>query len=167
MPAFKRILVPLDGSALAEAVLDPAVSLGTPGVTTYTLLTVVAPLLVGVHPYPGRATAFDRDDLARRRQEAQTYLDRVAGELRRSAATVDIRVTEHLQAAPGILETAAAEGVDLIALATRGRGALPRLVLGSVADKVVRGAETSVLVLRPSDSRPASAPQSAGESDGG
>ena len=157
-PVFRHVLVPLDGSPLAEVVLDHAMRLGAPGATTYTLLTVVVPRLIAARPYPGMSTPVDRDDLEQRRHAAQTYLDRIAAELRRSGAAVATRVAVHAQAAPGILETAAAEGVDLVALATRGRGAIPRLVLGSVADKVVRGTETSVLVLRPADAEPASAP---------
>lgn len=159
-PVFRHVLVPLDGSPLAEAVLDHARCLVAPGATTYTLLTVVVPRFIAARPYPGMSTPVDRDDLEQRRHQAQTYLDRIAAELRRSGATVATRVAVHAQAAQGILETAAAEGVDLVALATRGRGAIPRLVLGSVADKVVRGAETSALVLRPADAEPASAPPS-------
>ena len=157
-PVFRHVLVPLDGSPLAEAVLDHAMRLGTPGATTYTLLTVVVPRFIAARPYPGMSTPVDGDDLEQRRHEAQTYLDRIAADLRRSGATVATRVAVHAQAAPGILETAAAEAVDLVALATRGRGVIPRLLLGSVADKVVRGAETSALVLRPADAEPTSAP---------
>lgn len=167
-PSFRRVLVPLDGSMIAEAVLEHAVRVGTPGATTYTLLSVVEPRLIAARPYPGMSTPpVDQDDLEPRRDEAQAYLDHVAGELRRSGATVATRVIVNLQAAPAILEAAAAEGADLIALATRGRGAVPRLVLGSVADKVVRGADTPVLVIRPMDVEPASAPPPPDEQDGG
>ena len=165
-PVFRHVLVPLDGSPLAEGVLDHAMRLGTPGATTYTLLSVVVPRVIAARAYPGKSTRVDHDDLEQRRQEAQTYLDRIATELRRSGATVATHIAVHAQAAAGILEAAAAESVDLVALATRGRGAIPRLVLGSVADKVVRGAETSALVLRPADmeGEPASAPPSPGAS---
>ena len=157
-PVFRHVLVPLDGSSHAEAVLDYAVRLGAPSAMTWTLLTVVAPRLITARPYPGTSTPADHDDLDERRHEAQTYLDRIATELRRAGTAVTTRVAVHLQVAPGILEAAAAERADLVALATHGRGAIPRLVLGSVANKVVRGAETSVLVLRPSDLEPTSEP---------
>lgn len=158
-PVFRHVLVPLDGSERAEAVLEHAVRLGTSRAATYTLLTVVAPRLMFARSYPGmRTPPVDQDDLEPRLAEAQAYLDHVAGELRRSGATVATRVVVNLQTAQGILEAAATEGADLIALATRGRGAVPRLVLGSVADKVVRGAETPVLVIRPMDLEPELAP---------
>jgi nucleotide-binding universal stress UspA family protein len=168
VPVFRHVLVPLDGSPRAETVLDHAVRLGAPDATTYTLLTVVAPRLIAVRSYPGmRTPPVDQEDLESRVSEAQAYLDHVAGELRRSGATVATRVVVNLQAASGILDAAAAESADLIALATHGRGAITRFVLGSVADKVVRGAETSVLALRPADVEPASAPPSSGASRDG
>ena len=167
-PVFRHVLVPLDGSPLAQAVLEQAGRFGVSGATTYTLLTVVPPHFVTARPYPGMsAPPVDLDDLGPRRDAAQSYLDQVADELRRSGATVATRVVVHPQAAVGILETAVAERADLVALATRGRGAVPRLVLGSVADKVVRGAETSVLVLRPTDVEPAPVPPPADEKGGG
>ena len=54
-----------------------------------------------------------------------------------------------MRPATAILDDASTHGVDLIALATHGRGGLKRLLVGSVADKVVRGATTPVLVYRP------------------
>ena len=55
-------------------------------------------------------------------------------------------------AAVGILITAEQNGADLIAIATHGRGRWPRLMLGSVADKVVRASHVLVLVVRPNQS---------------
>jgi nucleotide-binding universal stress UspA family protein len=71
--------------------------------------------------------------------------------LRARSLTVQTRVVLHEQPAAAILDDAQKSAVDLIALATRGRGGLKRLLLGNVADKVVRGAVTSVLVYRPPD----------------
>jgi nucleotide-binding universal stress UspA family protein len=64
---------------------------------------------------------------------------------------VNIRVTTNDRPATAILDDASAHRADLIALATRGRGGLKRFLLGSVADKVLRGADTAVLVYRPVD----------------
>ena len=60
-------------------------------------------------------------------------------------------MVSHEQPAAAILDDAQKNPVDLIAMATQGRGGLKRLFLGSVADKVVRGAATPVLVYRPVD----------------
>jgi nucleotide-binding universal stress UspA family protein len=77
------------------------------------------------------------------------YLDRVAARLRQRGfhARGTVIVAEH--AAPGILGAAEPPATDLIALATRGHGGIKRLLLGSVADKVLRGAATPVLIYRP------------------
>jgi nucleotide-binding universal stress UspA family protein len=85
------------------------------------------------------------------RTEAQNYLDQLAERLRARSQTVQARVVSHEQAAAAILDDAQKNAVDLIALATQGRGGLKRLLLGSVADKVLRGATTPVLLYRPVD----------------
>jgi nucleotide-binding universal stress UspA family protein len=86
---------------------------------------------------------------ALRRQEAKDYLDDIAE--RASAQGVPTRATAVLSSGPleAIQAAAGAPGVGMIALATHGRGGLRRLVLGSVADKVVRSGELPVLVTRP------------------
>jgi nucleotide-binding universal stress UspA family protein len=137
---FDRILIPLDGSARAEKVLEPATALGTLWDAEYVLACVVAPVPVGGKNLP---------EMDRRQQEAHDYLDRVAARLRARSLPVRTSVLAHRHAAVGVHEAAEAEGADLIALATRGHGGLKRLLLGSVADKVIRGATTPVLVFRP------------------
>jgi nucleotide-binding universal stress UspA family protein len=56
---------------------------------------------------------------------------------------------EASSAAEGVLEAARVHGADLIALTTQGRSALGRMVIGSVADKIIRGAAVPVLAVRP------------------
>jgi nucleotide-binding universal stress UspA family protein len=72
----------------------------------------------------------------------------VAGRLRERSLAVQTRVVVNDQPAAAILQEAESCGADLVALETRGRGGLPRLFLGSVADKVVRGSHRAVLVHR-------------------
>ncbi len=81
--------------------------------------------------------------------EATDYLEGVAGRLRARSQRVQVRVVTSRNPAEAILGDARDHGIDLVALATRGRGELTRLLLGSVADKVARGATTPVLVYRP------------------
>jgi nucleotide-binding universal stress UspA family protein len=138
----RRILVPLDGSDLAEQILRPATELGSLTQAEYTLLRVVEPFLPPPHQF--RGPLFDQ--LAR---EAHTYLDGVAERLRGQRLRVETRVVLNRLPAAAILEEARVHTPDLIALATHGRGGLPRLLLGNVADKVIRGAMTPVLVHRP------------------
>ena len=82
------------------------------------------------------------------RAEAESYLNRVAERLTERGITVQTHVALAEHPASAILDTAYSLGMDLIALETHGRRGLPRLLLGSVADKVIRGASTPVLVHR-------------------
>lgn len=150
-----RVLVPLAGSTLAESALGPATALGTPGKTEYLLMTAVAPAglttvdaaiaLESVGPTRERAAEVD----TLRRGAAAYYLGRVAEDLRGRGFTVATHVSVHPHQGRAILDYASEIGADLIALATQGHGGLVRLLLGSVADKVVRGATVPVLVVPP------------------
>jgi nucleotide-binding universal stress UspA family protein len=155
-PQCRHVLIPLDGSPLAEEVLGPALALGGLTNARYTLLRVIPPLILGMvtetYPPAGgyenlllRLEALHRQD----HQDAQAYLDRVAGDLRARGLDVATRVAVHEQPAVAILEEVKAHADGVVALATHGRGGLPRLFLGSVADKVVRGSTVLVLVYRP------------------
>ena len=139
---LRHILIPLDGSDLAEQILEPAIELGCLTQAEYTLLRVVEPFM----PPPHEPTGPLFDQLAR---EAQTYVDSVAERLRGRSLRVQTRVVINRWAAAAIMAEARVHANDLIALETHGRGGLARLLLGSVADKVVRGALTPVLLHRP------------------
>jgi nucleotide-binding universal stress UspA family protein len=149
-PALRRILIPLDGSALAEEILPPATELGALTNAEYTLLRAVEPVVLPEFAYRGAIPPdWDATMLCELQREAQTYLERVATRMRLQSLDVRIRVVSNKPAATAILEQAE-EGFDLIALATHGRGGLARMLLGSVADKVVRGAPAAVLIHHPS-----------------
>lgn len=151
-PLFRRVLVPLDGSGRAEVVLDHVVRLGgTSEATLYTLLTLVLPLPLPLldYPEPISESAIGHPGLERQRDAALAYQSTVAEGLRQQGVRVETRVVVHPRAAEGILEEAEAQQADLIALATHGRGVVSRFFLGSVADKVVRGASMPLLVYRP------------------
>jgi nucleotide-binding universal stress UspA family protein len=156
-PVFRHVLIPLDGSELAEQILEPAVALGTLMEAEYTLLRIVEPLLefdddvLRPRTRLFSSSLYAETAVMRERQhvEAQNYLLGVANRLRSQSLPIQVRVVPDLHPAAAILNEARDHGIDLIALATRGLGGLARLVLGSVADKVVRGATTPVLVYRP------------------
>ena len=69
--------------------------------------------------------------------------------LERQGVDVETETLLGVRPAPAILRYAEEHAVDLIAVATHGQGGLPRLVVGSVADKVLRAATVPVLVVRP------------------
>jgi nucleotide-binding universal stress UspA family protein len=143
------IVLPLDGSALAEQIIEPAFGLGSLLNSRYLVLRVVRPALMLHGPVPyAEAVDFDPGKTERERVEAQRYLDAVAERLQALGAQVKTELVIAIQPAQAILEVAQREQA-LIALATHGESGLQRLVLGSVADKVVRGSSLPVLVYRP------------------
>lgn len=151
-PLFRRVLIPLDGSAMSESILDHVLSFGTPDATEYVILSVVAPHRDIEAPDAQTDVSTGQSYDERQRDAARGYLDGVAVVLRSGGVPVTIRVEVHQETAQGILDAALEHQADLIALSTHGRGGLSRLLHGSVADKVVRGATAPVLVCRPQES---------------
>jgi nucleotide-binding universal stress UspA family protein len=151
-PFLRHILVPLDGSELAEQALEPAIALGALTQADYTLLRVVEPILLPDRHLAGNALRCNDSALVDQLYRgAQGYVERLADRLRARSLHVETRVSINRPAVHGILEEARTQAPQLIALATHGRSGLARLFLGSVADKVVRGSLVPVLVCRPSE----------------
>jgi nucleotide-binding universal stress UspA family protein len=155
--AFKKILIPLDGTPLAEQILLPAVGLAKLFGAEIDLLRVLQPLLptsvpVGMGTFSEVALhmAEDVDKLQKQlEQGAFDYLEGVAKKLRAEKLTVKCHVVLADQPGVGVLKEAQTAGSDLIALETHGKRGLTRLFLGSVADKVIRGSPVPVLMHRP------------------
>ncbi len=147
-PSLKRLLIPLDGSDLAEQILEPAIALGSVMDAEYILIRAVEPTL----PFDGFAVMADPIAIEHGKEDraavAQVYLDRLAERLRATGLQVQTQVVVG-KAATSIVDAARRQDIDLIAVATHGHGGLTRFVLGSVADKVVRSTFTPVLVYRP------------------
>lgn len=147
-----RILVPLDGSQTAEAILPPLQELFGPSRAGGTLLRV-AESIDYVRPH-GDTCAVCRQARARGEEpdiepvRVQRYVDGIVERLRAAGLTVDGRV-EIGAAIPTIDRVAREQDVDLIAMATQGRGGLARLVLGSVATATLQRAAVPVLLVRP------------------
>ena len=148
-PETREILIPLDGSRRSEAALAPAMAIATLLGAGLTLLQSVAPVPMMVDAPTPFARYFDDELSALRRGEAKDYLVSVAEEVAASGLTV--RPTAVLAPSPleAIRSAAQAPGIGMIALATHGRGGIGRMVLGSVADKLVRTSALPVLVTRP------------------
>jgi nucleotide-binding universal stress UspA family protein len=144
---MRRILVGLDGSALAETILGAVRTLAE------RLRAEIVLLHVTVVPETARAAADDAetglDDLVtQERRRADRYLEEVALKLRAAGGAVRT-ATVVGEPAPEIVRFAEREKVDLIALATHGRSGLGRWLHGSVADAVLHAATTPLLLLRP------------------
>lgn len=149
MPDFRppeRVLVALDGSEFAEGVLDIVATRFGEGVIT--LLRVVEPLPAIVGPYLPQ-TGATNEVLDRNREEAEEYLGQVAKKLQECGLSVRTHVVTGGRAGESIVRYAQTDDSDLIALATHGAGGIKRMVLGSVADKVVRSSPLPILVVKP------------------
>lgn len=153
---IQHILIPLDGTPLAEGILEPTVAFGKAMGADYTLLRVVTPVYpvtLPAEPAIFGSVATDIMDRVEKmhadlKKEAGEYLEKVATRMRNDGLTVHTRVTIEEQPGVAILENAKAP-IDMIAIKTHGRGGFSRLLLGSVADKVVRGSPLPILVRKP------------------
>ena len=155
---YAKILVPLDGSKLAEVVLPYVQEVARRFDSEVTLIQVVAPLSklvaetmpAGLEP-TGAAAAVGleaaSEALKAEREGARSYLEGVAGRLKAQKIKVSTEVVEG-GAGDTIVECAHHHGMDLIAMSTHGRSGLLRLVFGSVADQILRQAGTPVLLIR-------------------
>lgn len=145
---YKRIIVPLDGSSLAEGSLPAALALAELEHAELTLLRIVPSekYIPSGEPHStiGPARAYDV-------QDAERYLAgvrlRLAGRHLRIRSAVVVADDIPL----GIIEFGQANDGDLITIATHGRGGFARAVLGSVADRVMSEGVLSALVIRPSE----------------
>jgi nucleotide-binding universal stress UspA family protein len=155
----QHIMVPLDGSELAERILAPTTALGELMNSDYTLLRVVKPVHPSLPYTEGMSIAqmageiLDRIEMLQGevRKEAQEYLNGIAGRLRARTLRVQTRIAVEEHPGTAILHEAATHDADLIAIETHGRAGLSRLFLGSVADKVLRGSTIPILVQRPTE----------------
>jgi nucleotide-binding universal stress UspA family protein len=162
-PMIRHLLVAFDGSPLAEQVLPAALTLAGCMGAEFTLLRVVEPVPVPViDPAVGPAAAYDAGMVDQQQAAAEGYLTRVAARLRGDDARLRVRTHVLLDAEPAEaicdylrLHARHPEGVewerpvDLVALATHGREGLARLLLGSVADRVLQHTPTPLLLQRP------------------
>jgi nucleotide-binding universal stress UspA family protein len=137
-----KILVPLDGSALAEAALPKAVELAKESPTASVLLVraAEASMLAGRDPIEAQVVVV---------HEAEEYLEAVAAQLRAEGVKDVSTSVWYGPPAPAVVEAAQVAKPDMIIMSTHGRSGLGRLFLGSVAETVLRATHTPILLLRP------------------
>lgn len=142
---FHHIVVPLDGSSLAEQILARIVPLAKVEEAEITLLHVVAPSEDAFENLEDRRVPWWEKKVA----GAKAYLTRRAVEVRAAGvmAGIDVIVGDHVPEA--IADYARRERADLIAIATHGRGGFARVLHGSVTDGVTKSAMSSILVFHP------------------
>jgi nucleotide-binding universal stress UspA family protein len=144
---YERILVPLDGSALAETALVHAVQMAEIFQAELILLRVAF-----VPTFPGSdTTAAQHAALA----ESEAYLERIASALSSRGLTIHT-VVRSGKAAETIVEHALQQKVSVIVMATHGHHGVDQWPLGSIADKVLRSMQVPVLLIRPTPDAKAS-----------
>lgn len=136
-----KILVPLDGSKLAEAALLAALDLlkANPAGTLVLVRAAEAGALAGTDPVEAQVAVV---------HEAEAYLDSVAKRLAQQGFTAVQTSVWYGTPATSIIEAAQVGHVDLIVMSTHGRSGLGRLILGSVAESVLRGTRMPILLVR-------------------
>ena len=140
MTAYKTILVPLDGSTMAEQVLPEVKKIASSDSTLH-LLQVVPTENVPYFPFTN-PDKFHQE----LKKEAESYMQEVEERLQRQGYTVDA-VVRSGNPAEQIVNYASELNADIIAMTTLGAGGLAHWLLGSVAEKVVRHATTPVLLI--------------------
>lgn len=141
-----RILVALDGSKAAEAVLEPAAELARLCEAELLLRRVVEPVPLPSDPILPVTVAYDVELTESLERDARDYLSGVVGRLKVAGVRVSGKALVGHGVARTLIDAAGEEQAGLVALTTRARTGLGRL--GSVADKVMRGAPCPVLLHR-------------------
>ena len=145
---YQHIMVPMDGSELAECVL-PHLEAIVKGchVSQLTLVRVVEPL----HLYGGVEYRFGSEERQRLEKDeiniARSYLDKVAERLKKNGIAVEYEIL-HGKIAEELVRYANEQGVDLIIISTHGRSGVSHWVWGSVAERILRSTCAPVFMVR-------------------
>ena len=157
---YTHLLVPLDGSAAAEAALPHAQAVAEKFGARVTILrvtvapeTLIAQTAAGAPGLPEAGPLLDPTPVVEaEQQEATSYLQRLTQRLTSSGVREVNAEAPEGPAAETIVERARSLGVDLIVMSTHARGGLGRLVFGSTADAVLRHTPCPVLLIRVEES---------------
>jgi nucleotide-binding universal stress UspA family protein len=146
---YHTILVPLDGSKRAEAILPHVEDLAHRYEAKVILLGVIEPESVVVTAEPVY-TLLDTEMLQRRIGQVTNYLNGMCGELREKNIAAKTQITQG-PVVESIIDTAMQEEADLIAMASHGRSGLSRVFYGSVAAGVLHRVDRPLLLIRSMD----------------
>lgn len=149
---FRSLMIALDSSEQAEAGLEWAQQIGRASGSMCTLIQAASPSFPVWSSDLERSGTEDDDYTAIAHSQSLEYLRGIEFRIREEGLSVMSEVESGVPATTGILRKAEERKTDLIVITTHGRGGLPRFILGSVADKVVRNAHVPVLVIRPTES---------------
>jgi len=152
---YKHIMVPLDGSELAECVLGQVemIAKSNPSAPKITLIRVVTPLkLYGGFDFGGAVEYISPEQIQRleddSKKNAQDYLAKQVSRLKEHGLTATAEVVFGM-ASESLTQFAGQNGVDLIVIATHGRSGINEWFWGSVAERVLKTSKIPVLMVRP------------------
>ncbi len=145
---FKTIVVPLDGSLLAESALPIVADIATCSNGEVVLMRCAGDIMIDEILMPQEL----EDIQARITHDCHVYLENMATKLRANGIATTILVAKG-DPASQILEVIGIAKADAIVMATHGLGGLRRLVVGSVADRVLHHADVAVILVRPDESK--------------
>jgi nucleotide-binding universal stress UspA family protein len=148
LAVLKSVIVPLDGSELAETVLSPVVQLANALKLEVILLRAYQ---IPMNTYAGMEDSYpiDYEKISvALKEEAQSYLERKVAELKRNGIEKLSFAISEGSGAGEIVALGRRTPKNLIAMCTHGRSGVKRWVLGSVTEKVVRLSEDPVLIIR-------------------
>jgi nucleotide-binding universal stress UspA family protein len=144
---YKRALIPLDGSAVAESIVPFILEIAGPLDMQVALVRVIVP-----SPPLAVEGAVVFDEFEKLRADAEAYLAGVAAELRTKGVRVTTTVRQG-EPVEQILAAAQDAEADLIAMTTHGRSGLSRLLFGSIAAAVLARAEIPVFMMRQTETQ--------------
>jgi nucleotide-binding universal stress UspA family protein len=139
----EKIMVPLDGSRLAEVALPEAFEFARHGATLVLMRAAEAARLPAADPSDSQVTAV---------REAEGYLASIAERARKAGVQKLETSVWYGPPAESIIDAARTRAIDLIVMGSHGRSGLGRLILGSVAETVLRGTTTPILLIRDRES---------------
>jgi nucleotide-binding universal stress UspA family protein len=140
MMKLEKILVPLDGSTLAEAAINVAVDLAGGASVTYVLIRAAE-----AHTLPGGDPTDAQVEVVR---QAEEYLEATRERLAKAGIANVSTSVWYGPAAAAIIDAARINKADLIVMSSHGRSGLGRLILGSVAEAVLRGTTVPICIVR-------------------
>jgi nucleotide-binding universal stress UspA family protein len=144
---FRHILIPTDGSELAEKAIRYGVALAKEQSAKITALVVSRPFHV-VTMEPGMLADTPAAYAKHVAERAKTYLDVVSQAAKAAGVTCGTETIEHEHPYQGIIDTAKNGECDLIVMASHGRSGMSGIVLGSQTVKVLTHSKVPVLVYR-------------------
>lgn len=148
---YQKVLVPLDGSKLAECALPHVIAMAKEGFAKEIIILTVANVNI---PYSDILAGFDYVGYHDSQLDSfQRYLDDIETKLHSEGIKVTVKIIEDSRVAQVIIDFSQQNDVNLIVMATHGYSGVKKMLLGSVAFKVLHESHVPVLLIRPEQAR--------------